>query len=73
VVAELSNGGAALSPSTGYQGNLNSPLGIGVDGSGDIWVSNSGNNSVGEFIGAGAPVVTPLAVGVKNNTLGTRP
>jgi hypothetical protein len=28
---------------------------------------------VTEIVGAGAPVVTPLAVGVKNNTLGSRP
>jgi hypothetical protein len=26
-----------------------------------------------EFVGAAAPVVTPLSVGVKNNALGTRP
>ena len=29
--------------------------------------------SVTELIGAAAPVVAPLAVGVKNNTPGTRP
>ena len=72
-VTEFSNAGAALSPSVGYDAyNLGSGFGIAVDGSGDIWVSN-GSTSVSEIIGAGTPVVTPLAVGVKNNTLGVRP
>ena len=46
-----------------------------LDGSGNVWVSggNSFQGSVVEFIGAAVPVVTPLAVGVKNNMLGTRP
>ena len=49
------------------------PSGIAIDGSGDVWVSNNGNSTVSEFIGAATPVVTPLSVGVKNSTLGTRP
>jgi len=31
------------------------------------------SNNVIEIIGAAAPVVTPLSLGVKNGTLGTRP
>jgi hypothetical protein len=45
---------------------------IAVDGSGNVWVTN-GDASISEFIGAATPVVTPLSIGVKNNTLGTRP
>jgi hypothetical protein len=44
-----------------------------VDGSGDIWVANSGSYKVTEFIGLATPVVTPLAVGVANATVATRP
>jgi hypothetical protein len=46
---------------------------IALDGSGNVWVTQPVANTVMEMIGAGTPVVTPLAVGVQNNTLGTRP
>jgi streptogramin lyase len=76
-IFELSNAGAQQSPSPGYlSSGLNSPLDIAVDGSGNVWVANQGAFPTGtltEFVGAAAPVVTPLAVGVKNSTLGTRP
>jgi len=36
-------------------------------------VGNDYGLNVFEFIGAAAPVVTPMATGVKNNTLGSRP
>ncbi len=45
---------------------------IAIDGSGNVWVSNT-DSSVSEFVGAATPVVTPLSLAVKNNTLGTRP
>jgi hypothetical protein len=74
LLSEFSNGGTALTTSTGYtNASLLNPSGIAVDGSGDVWVTNNNNSTVSEFIGAGIPVVTPLAVGVKNNKLGTRP
>ena len=78
-IRELSNSGAAISPASGYSytgGGLAKALALAIDGSGDIWTtSNSVGNviTVTEFIGAATPVVTPIAVGVKNNTLGTRP
>jgi PKD repeat protein len=68
-ISEFSNAGVALSPSTGFIGAGKGQ--IAVDGSGNVWVTSG--YAVTEFIGAGTPVVTPLAVGVKNNTLGTRP
>jgi hypothetical protein len=57
---------------------------IAVDASGDVWTNyvacsysfylgTSCSASYQEVVGAGAPVVTPLALGVKNSTLGTRP
>ena len=73
-VSEFSSSGVAISPATGYQGGGPSyPDGIAVDGSGNVWLSGGVNANVTEFIGGAAPVVTPLAVGVKNNMLGTRP
>jgi PKD repeat protein len=76
-VSELSSTGSALSAANGYVGpGLATPGGIAIDGSGDVWVANNNiasGDSVTEFIGAAIPVVTPLSVGVKNNTLGTRP
>lgn len=75
-LSELSNSGAPVSPSTGYQTSyLGYPLQIAIDGSGNVWVADGGVGSVDliEFVGAAVPVVTPLAAGVVNNTLGTRP
>jgi hypothetical protein len=78
-ISELSNAGALISPATGflYTGNsLAEASGIAVDGSGDVWVAANHTGNVvtaTEFIGVATPVVTPLATGVKNNTLGTRP
>jgi hypothetical protein len=73
-VTELSNAGAAVSPSTGFRTSLLSyPIGIAVDGSGNVWVADDGGLDMIEFVGAGVPVVTPLAAGVANHTLGTRP
>jgi streptogramin lyase len=61
-LSEYSNAGAAISPSTGYQGgNLNAPSFLAIDASGDVWVPNYGDNSVTELIGAAAPAVTPLS------------
>jgi PKD repeat protein len=65
-VNELSGTGSILVESATIPG-----IGVAVDGSGNVWELNPGG--VTEFVGAGVPVVTPLAVGVKNNALGTRP
>jgi streptogramin lyase len=56
-----SNPGAALSPSTGYglDANLGLPYGLAVDPSGNIWVSNTPNNSLVMFFGMAAPTKTP--------------
>jgi hypothetical protein len=74
-VTEFSNSGSPISPSTGYIAGGGSKAGnVAVDGSGDVWIA-SGYYYGGlvELIGAATPVVTPIAVGTKNNTLGARP
>jgi streptogramin lyase len=70
-VVELSNTGTFLSGTSGYATIGTNLESVAVDGSGNVWVSTY--TGIAEFVGAGAPVVTPLATGVKNNTLGTRP
>jgi hypothetical protein len=72
-VCEVSNSGVNLSPSTGYKGGtIGAVYDVAADGSGDLWVTNN-NATVTELIGIAAPVVAPLASGVKYNKLGTRP
>lgn len=73
-VVELSSSGNVISPDSGYQGgNIQHPDGIAVDGSGNVWVLNQLNSTVTQLIGAAAPVITPLSVGERDNTLGTKP
>jgi hypothetical protein len=62
----LSGGSGFALPPTTY------PVGDAVDGSGNVWVVMAANNVI-EMVGVATPVVTPLSLGVKNNTLGTRP
>lgn len=54
--------GAPLSPSTGFglDAALLEPFCIAIDPSGNLWITNSGNNTLTEFIGMAAPVRTPL-------------
>jgi hypothetical protein len=76
VLAEFSNSGVPISPSTGYKIPI-IPESIALDGSGNLWVRGgvgvNQTDTLVEMIGASGPVVTPIAAGVKNNTLGTRP
>jgi len=84
-IAEISSSGTILSGSTGFTSvDANSVKSIAVDESGDVWTNyvacsysflygTSCSAAYQEVVGAAAPVVTPLALGVKNNTLGTRP
>ncbi len=52
------------SPVSVTLGSLNTPVGLAVDPSGDVWVANSGDNTVAEFIGLTAPVTTPIVANV---------
>ncbi len=74
-LSEFTNAGVAVTPSTGYLGGgLSSATLVAADGSGNVWITNDAQTAeIVEFVGVGTPVVTPLAVGVKNNALGTRP
>ena len=83
--SEISPTGTFLSGSTGFPAadgpnGFTEGFGIAIDGSGDVWLNyDPGSFLFGysyymqEMVGAATPVVTPLSVGVKNNTLGTRP
>jgi len=82
-ISAFTNAGVATSESTGYAGSQGYyPNGVAVDGSGNVWMTNCGSycsgsgsspGSVIEFVGLGSPVVTPLSVGVANNSLGNLP
>jgi DNA-binding beta-propeller fold protein YncE len=76
-VAEVSGAGRPLSgPGYIISGNSNYDADVyatAIDGSGDVWMLNKNAQSVTELIGAAAPVVTPLALGVSTNRLGVRP
>jgi hypothetical protein len=77
-ITEFSNAGAVLSGPNGFFST--SAGGIAIDESGDVWTNYAAVSAlvstqwyVEEIVGAATPVVTPLALGVKNNALGTRP
>ena len=70
----------AFSPGTGFAHAYNEPGSIAIDTSGNVWIANAGvvatattPGSITEILGAAVPVVTPIALGVKNNTLGSLP
>jgi streptogramin lyase len=74
-VSEFSNGGTAISGANGYVSNaLLEPYAVAIDPSGNVWVaSDNTSGPLTEFVGAAAPVVTPLAAGAASQELGTRP
>ena len=54
--------GKALSPAGGWlaDAGLLVPYSVAIDASGNLWISNSGNNTVTEVVGMAQPVRTPL-------------
>ena len=81
---EYTTAGNLISPAVGYRGSYVIPVvpevpgGIGIDGSGNVWIAGTNNglafpNYVAEVIGIAAPLTTPLSVAVKNNVVGVRP
>lgn len=83
-----SNLGTGATYGVGFQHNLSNSTGIAIDASGNVWLTNQGTsstytnqagtttlvgNSVTVVVGAAGPVVTPLALAVKVNKLGTKP
>ena len=63
-LVQLVYGSATTSSPAGGFGALSTPVGVAVDGSGSVWTTNTGNNTVSQFIGLAAPVVTPISVTV---------
>jgi streptogramin lyase len=61
--ASSSSPGKFLSPTSGFgaDASLLDPYGLAIDASGNLWLTNSGKNTLTEFIGVAAPVKTPLA------------
>jgi secreted PhoX family phosphatase len=59
-ISEFNSSGTAVSPSTGFQAGLNISLSLAIDGSGNVWTTNTNLNTVTEFVGAATPVVTPI-------------
>lgn len=60
--AGSSSPGSFLSPSTGFgtDAGLLHPFALAIDGSGNIWISNFAESTLTQFVGAAAPVKTPL-------------
>ena len=54
--------GQILSPSSGFasDANLLQAYSIAVDASGNLWITNSGSNTLTELVGMAAPIKTPL-------------
>jgi hypothetical protein len=56
---------------------LASPRAVAIDGSGNVWVTNTLSSTqstwITEIVGAASPVVTPLSIALKSNKLGHKP
>jgi hypothetical protein len=74
-IYELNNAGSLVSESSGYAvaNPAGSPDGIAIDGSGNVWYNTTSDSTLHEIVGSAVPVVTPIALAVKNNTLGSKP
>lgn len=74
-ISEFTASGVPVTGDNGYvSAGLLFPYGIAIDGSGNVWVAS--DNTAGpltEFVGAAAPVVTPISAGVAYKQLGTKP
>ena len=59
--ASTSTPGAALSPAAGWapEAALLEAYAIAIDASGNLWISNFGNDSITEFVGIAVPVKAP--------------
>ncbi|MDR3734891.1 MAG: hypothetical protein P4L10_05060 [Acidobacteriaceae bacterium] len=67
--------GSASSTNGGFQKSATffpSPHGLAIDGSGNVWISNTAA-VLTEVVGAAGPVVTPHSIALKNNVLGQKP
>jgi hypothetical protein len=82
-ISEFSSTGTAITPTLGYYDGLEDGASgdITVDASGNVWTSGwdgyiSGESETGaitETVGIAAPTITPIALALKNQAIGTRP
>jgi hypothetical protein len=80
-VTELTATGAAVSPANGLVHTYNGPVGIGIDGSGNVWLGNASAAPaafITEIVGAAGPAITPYSAnlpvsGGGANKIGSRP
>jgi len=77
-VCEFNSSGTLISSSSGFGSHgLSNARGIAIDPAGNVWVSNYTTGSTGyavtELVGAGQPTITPIALAIKNGTVGTLP
>jgi streptogramin lyase len=82
-ISEFTSTGTAITPALGYYDGLTGGASgdITVDGSGNVWTSAwagyiTGDSAIGgvtETVGIAAPTITPIALALKNQTIGTRP
>ena len=63
-----------LTQYVGYQSAslANGPVRLAIDRAGNVWILLA-DGSMTEYVGLATPVVTPLALGVKNKKLGAKP
>ena len=59
-LAEVPFGSSVVASPINGLGVLDTPICVAVDASGNIWTTNSGNNTVSKFVGLASPTVTPL-------------
>lgn len=81
-VSGFTSTGTPLSPNGFYDGLSGGQSGhVTVDASGNVWLADwsgyvSGSSitgSITQMVGLAAPTVTPIALALKNHTIGTRP
>jgi streptogramin lyase len=51
----LTSFGDSVAGSPYYGAGLNAPIDLAIDGLGNVWLANSGSNSVSEFLSTGRP------------------
>jgi hypothetical protein len=66
----VNSGGASLTNGSGFA-PLPNATDLAIDSAGNVWIA--ANTTIAEVIGVAAPITTPIAAAVKNNTIATRP
>jgi hypothetical protein len=72
VCSGCSNTVSTTTPSY-VQRKFSGSRGVAVDGSGNVWETNTGSTYVTVVVGVATPTVTPLSVGINKGTLASKP